>query len=44
MNNKKILEFEKNYNHIEIENKIVSRWEEDKLFMDLIQITKKYFQ
>ena len=43
MNNKKILEFEKNYNHIEIENKIVSRWEEDKLFYGFNPNNKKIF-
>ena len=43
MNNKKILEFEKNYNHIEIENKIVSRWEKDKLFYGFNPNNKKIF-
>ena len=32
MNKKEILEFEKNYNHIEVERKVVSKWEKDKLF------------
>ena len=43
MNNKKVLEFEKNYNHIQIENKIVSRWEEDKLFYGFNPNNKKIF-
>ena len=38
-----MLEFEKNYNHIEIENKIVSRWEEDKLFYGFNANNKKIF-
>ena len=43
MNNKKILEFNKNYNHIEIEKKIVSRWEEDKLFYGFNPNNKEIF-
>ena len=43
MNNKKILEFKKNYNHIEIENKIVSKWEKDKLFYGFNASNKKIF-
>ena len=43
MNKKEILEFEKNYNHIEVERKVVSKWEKDKLFYGFNLKNKKIF-
>ena len=43
MNKKEILEFEKNYNHVEVERKVVSKWEKDKLFYGFNLKNKKIF-
>ena len=41
--NKKELNFKKNYDHLEVENRIVTNWEKNKIFYGFNPNNKKIF-